>query len=681
MQVETQVVEKPATNKRRLFLITKPNNPEFKSVRVKTRRWLFALALLMMMTVFSLSFGRLALLRYYNHEAGAMDIGYISQVFYNTAHGEPFRLTVYDPSTGPDRYNNYFFYHAEPIIFGLAPLYGLFNRPEALLLFQAITLALGAIPAYWLGRDRLGNSGWAGLTFAALYLLAPSLQAATLSDYHNVVLAAPLFMAAFYFGWRRKGWLFALFALLAAATKEDVTLLAAAFGLYAFFVWRLRWAGGLVAVAAVGWFLVVSRLVMPYFGSSSEAAMLYRFRAYGSNPLQIVSTILFNPVYVWETLPRGEILAYLTGLWQQSGGLALLNPLALLVGLPVMAINIFSDNYWQHSGGAHYSAALIPFLIGSSVTGLGWLTERKWLTRRLPAFSPRQLRGFGLMLALALASFYYLRTSVGPFAFNSYAPQPSVAQARHQRLLDNFLAEIPAGSSVSAQSSLVAFVSQRRTVFLYPRLLNNQEFARFVLLDVTGNPFPQKPPIFQQGVKDLLDSGDYRLVDAEDGYLLLERLLSPSDRLIQPLNSLPAKFYSFLEVDASGGLNLNSLRHDRGLKPNVDNGVIGHGELSLLGTEVVVLGEIGSPNPPLEITTYWEVLRPPTSDWQIGYEFTNQRNQAEEPGRTATELFQRTTAATFWRPTSSWKVSQIIRVRDYPVFAGKYQNVRVILNE
>lgn len=669
-----------------LILFEKKPPSKSKLVRVWSRltfirldQWFCALMLGAMMVVFLVAFGRLALLRYQNHEAGGMDLGYISQIFYNTAHQEPFRLTVYDPNTAPDRYSNYFFYHAEPIIFVLAPFYGLFNRPEALLLFQVVALSSGAIPAYWLARDSLGRR-WAGLAFAAIYLLAPSLQSAALSDYHNVALAAPLFMYAFYFGWKRKALPFIIFTLLAAATKEDVTLLAVFFGLYAFFVWRLRWAGGLVAGLALAWFMVLLRLIMPYFadGTGQQPIFLYRYRAYGSNPVQIITTILFNPVDVWKTLPRSEIVAYLGGLWQQGGSWLIFNPLAVLIGLPVLAINIFSDNGWQHSAGAHYSTALVPFLLGGSITGLAWLTSRLKaeggkLKESVPTIlHPSSLRTIGVALALVIAIFYYLRTGVGPLAFNAYDPHPDPAQISHQQLLNRFVAQIPTGASVSAQSGLVAYVSQRRTVFMYPRLSNNEEMAQYILLDVTGNPFPQKPPVYQREVQALLRSGDYSLVEAEDGYILLEYRLPNSI-------SLPEKFYSFSQ-GAADRQDYAQLSHDLTVQtPNAT--LMAGGELRLLGAEVIRLNTIGDLNPTLEITTYWEVLRPPRRNWQVLYEFSDDRNLSGERGRSTKELFQRVTPAISWQSATSWQPGQIRRVRDYPVFAGKYRNLTIKLEE
>ena len=80
--------------------------------------------------------------------------------------------------------------HVEPIYFLLAPIYWLWQQPETILILQTVILALGALPVFWLARDRLG-SHLAGVAFAAVYLLFPGLEAANMWEFHAVALAAP----------------------------------------------------------------------------------------------------------------------------------------------------------------------------------------------------------------------------------------------------------------------------------------------------------------------------------------------------------------------------------------------------------------------------------------------------------------------------------------------------------
>ena len=67
-----------------------------------------------------------------------------------------------------------------------------------LLVVQAVAIALGAVPVYWLARKHLG-SAHAGVGFALAYLLYPATGWLTLNEFHPVALATPLLLFAFWY--------------------------------------------------------------------------------------------------------------------------------------------------------------------------------------------------------------------------------------------------------------------------------------------------------------------------------------------------------------------------------------------------------------------------------------------------------------------------------------------------
>ena len=70
--------------------------------------------------------------------------------------------------------------------------------PLILLAAQSIMLGLGAIPVYWLARERFPGSVLAPL-FAVLYLLYLPIREANRYGYHPGALVSPLFLFALYF--------------------------------------------------------------------------------------------------------------------------------------------------------------------------------------------------------------------------------------------------------------------------------------------------------------------------------------------------------------------------------------------------------------------------------------------------------------------------------------------------
>ena len=80
---------------------------------------------------------------------------------------------------------------------------------------QALALASGALPVFWLGRKYL-RSERAAFGLALVYLIYPPLQWLALDEFHPGALACPLLLYAFWFLDEDRLVLFAVFALVAA---------------------------------------------------------------------------------------------------------------------------------------------------------------------------------------------------------------------------------------------------------------------------------------------------------------------------------------------------------------------------------------------------------------------------------------------------------------------------------
>ena len=107
--------------------------------------------------------------------SSALDLGYMTQVVWNGLHGRPMDVhhlshALIDlPLADFSRTDNLLGYHVELLLLPLSLLYLIRSDPTTLLVFQAVGVSLGALPAFWLARRRLGHD-FAGLAFAAAYL-------------------------------------------------------------------------------------------------------------------------------------------------------------------------------------------------------------------------------------------------------------------------------------------------------------------------------------------------------------------------------------------------------------------------------------------------------------------------------------------------------------------------------
>jgi uncharacterized membrane protein len=138
---------------------------------------------------------------------------------------------------------------------------------------------------------------------------------------------------------------------------------------------------------------------------------------------------------------------------------------------------------------------------------------------------PHHLHSMLLALMLIYILFSVLHQdythSAMPFAQDFRWPHITA----HTQLAQRFIDMIPPTASVSAQSRLVPHVSQRLNVYMFPYA---DDRANYILLDVTGDRYPYfNAQAYTREVKKVLQSRNYGILAAGDGYLLLERGLPP----------------------------------------------------------------------------------------------------------------------------------------------------------
>ncbi|MGE5140985.1 MAG: DUF2079 domain-containing protein, partial [Rudaea sp.] len=273
----------------------------------------------LLILLYAAFFSFLSIRRHLALQSYGYDLGIFDQVIWNTAHGRWFLNTVMEDSP------SFFGHHYAPLLALLAPLYWLWDSVNVILIAQSVALALGAAPVYWLARERLG--GWAGVGFAAAYLLFPPLEAGNLFDFHEVALAVPLLAFALWFLVKKNNVGFAACAVLAMQAKEDIPLSIAMMGLYALVVQRrFKFGLGWIAASAVMFALAVYVIIPSAFQGSAHPFLSY-YSDFGQTPLQIAWSMVSNPAHTLRFLGPGRSLAYVWNLIAPFGLWPLLAPL------------------------------------------------------------------------------------------------------------------------------------------------------------------------------------------------------------------------------------------------------------------------------------------------------------------------------------------------------------------
>jgi uncharacterized membrane protein len=456
---------------------------------------------------YAVGFGALSVLRHRAFGTGRFDLGNMVQAVWSTAHGHPLQIT----GLRGDQISR-LGAHFDPILAAFTPLWLVWPSPDMLLVTQAVAVALGALPVFWLARKHLGGER-AGVGFALAYLVYPPTEWLTVNEFHPVALACPLLLFAIWY--LDEGCLlpFGAFALAAATTKEEIALVVAALGVWYALAHARPVAGAAVAGAGVAAALVAIEVVIPQFKRAGSSSFFTRYSEVGSTPGGIVHTALTDPWKIVTTAFTARGLGYLARLVLPLGALVLLAPLALIAALPELAVNLLSAATTQTSIRFHYTAGLIPVLVAAAIFG----------AKRLQRLRPRLPVATGV-LALALVSSYLL----GPIPVWRYFPggQEHQAQAasvsEHDRIAARALQLIPSRAVVSATNSLGAHLSARRRVLSFPYL----EDARWVAADETAPGYADRLAPLPTAVQLswLRGNPEWRLVFERDGILIFQRV-------------------------------------------------------------------------------------------------------------------------------------------------------------
>ena len=456
---------------------------------------------------YAAGFSALSILRHRAFATGRFDLGNMVQAVWSTAHGNPLEIT----GLRGDQISR-LGAHFDPILAVFAPLWLAWPSPDMLLVAQSVAISLGALPVFWLARKHLANER-AALAFALAYLVYPPTQWLTLNEFHPVALACPLLLFAIWYLDEGRLLPFALFAVAAATTKEEVALVVAGLGIwYALAHGRLV-TGAVVAGAGVAAALVAIEVVIPHFNRAGTSSFFTRYSEVGSTPGGLVHTALTDPWKIVTTAVTGRGLGYLARLVLPLGLLVVLAPLALIAALPELAINLLSAAATQTSIRFHYTAGLIPVLLAAAVFG----------AKRLQRLRPALPVATGV-LTLALASSYLL----GPIPLWRYFPGGQEHHARaasvseHDRIAARALRLIPHDAVVSATNSLGAHLSARRRVLSFPYLQD----ARWVAADETAPGYADRLAPLPTAVQLswLRRSPEWRLVFERDGILIFHRV-------------------------------------------------------------------------------------------------------------------------------------------------------------
>jgi uncharacterized membrane protein len=453
---------------------------------------------------YAVAFAALSTLRQRAFETGRFDLGNMVQAVWSTAHGHPLQVTTLSGEQA-----SRLVAHVDPILVVFAPLWWVWPHPSLLLASQAIVVSLGALPLFWLARKHIGSER-AALGFSLAYLLYPATEWMTLNEFHPVALACPLLLFAIWYLDEDRLGPFAVFAVLAALTKEEVPLVLVGLGIW-YALGRRRWlAGAAIAVLGLAATVVAVRVVIPHFNHGSAPSFYGRYRAVGGSAAGIIRTAFSDPGRLLSVALGHRGVHYLIDLALPLAGLCLLAPLLLIALLPELALNLLSSVDAQSSIQYHYTAAEISVLFAAAVLGAAKLG--RWA----------RLAAVAAVIAAAAGNYRLGPLPLWRFVPGGQTQQATAAQvSAHDRIAAQALQLIPADAAVSATNSLGAHLSARARIYSFPELAR----ADWAAVDT------HKPSLWDRRnpgnalslIRQLARNPRWQLVFSRDGVLIMRR--------------------------------------------------------------------------------------------------------------------------------------------------------------
>jgi uncharacterized membrane protein len=469
------------------------------------------LALWSAIAAYAVGFGSLSVLRHRAFSTGRFDLGNMVQAVWASAHGHPLAVTDLRGEQ-VSRLGA----HVDPILVLLAPVWWVWPSPSMLLVVQAIAIALGALPVFWLAAKHLGSER-AALGIVLAYLLYPALQWMTLSEFHPVALATPLLLYAFWYLDEGRLVPFAAFALLAALTKEHVALVVAGLGIWYALARHRPMPGAAIAALGFAWTALAILVVVPHFNDGGSS-FYGRYSEVGGSPEGILDTAVDDPGRLLAQVFGERSLGFVARLLAPLALLPLAAPLVLAAAAPEVGINVLSAAPTQTSIHYHYAAATIPPLVAATVFGAARLTRRRphWRERLAPVAV-----GAALVSNYGLGAIPVWREVPGGEKLGARSTDVS----DHDRIAARALRVIPGSAVVSATNSLGAHLSARRRVLSFPFVQD----AEWVAIDVTQPGYADRVAPLPTAVQTawLRRDPGWRVVVDRDGILVLRRAPEP----------------------------------------------------------------------------------------------------------------------------------------------------------
>jgi uncharacterized membrane protein len=360
--------------------------------------------------------------------------------------------------------------HFQPIVMAIAPLFWVFGSAAALLVGQALLVALSVFAVAQAARDKLGPGPSRAVALA--YGFSWGLQQLVSFDFHELAFAVPLL--AFSLSALVRGHLRAAvwWAVPLVFVKEDQGFTVAAIGLYLVLSGlrgtqggRRVWAGQFLLIWGFAWSFLSIGVIIPHLNPDHVYAYWANGGIFASGGHLSVAGLAGQLAHAWPDKLQTVVALLLPTAFIAAG-----SPLAL-IAVPGLLLRFTGTqpSYW--GTGWHYNAPLMPVLfiaavdalarIGAAMDaypggGVTWASGRAGLRHAVAAGARRY--GAAMMVAIVVVLAFQFPLSdlwhAGTYRTSAHVASAEAAMAR-----------VPDGATVQATLDLLAPLAARTDTF------------------------------------------------------------------------------------------------------------------------------------------------------------------------------------------------------------------------
>ncbi|MBF0384806.1 MAG: DUF2079 domain-containing protein [Candidatus Omnitrophica bacterium] len=464
--------------------------------------WLAYLPAIIFSTAAAFIWVIIILYRYLNFGYNEIDLSFYAQGMWNLLHGN-LHISLIDL--------NLFAEHASFISLLILPIYAVFQHPLTLVFMKIFSYIVASIIIFQIAKEDLGV--FPASLVMLLYLLFPKNVFSILYEFTFESLAPAFLVFTYYFFRKGKYLKFCLSAIIVMSVRENLPLIIAMFGILGLFSRTknsFKW-GVLPLTIALCIFLFEFRVFIPAMRSlpSYPEHYIQRYASLGHNSKEILETLFFNPIKLWNIIIEPERLSYVFSLFGPLLIPALFSPHILLLASPIITQGFFSSSMPEHSLYYYYSVNAVPFIFLALINTL-YLIKRFFKNSGM----------YFVLLCIASLSI-----------INDFKYRKDYLDIINNNKKDNastcwkFIKSIPNKEKIVATYRFLPALSQRKFLFSFGKIYeeNYQNPNNFKFLPLySGNmtlPFV------------LPDYVNYALIDLSDQWLVSDIYYNPAATL------------------------------------------------------------------------------------------------------------------------------------------------------